>query len=606
MTLPNPAESSGDQKVEYVPIKVTAGILLHIGAGIYNSVAGAIKELVSNSFDADAANVLISTNYPYFDEIKVSDDGIGMSKVRLRQAMQTIGSSLKRTVDERRITEKFNRPIIGHLGIGLMALSQVCSTAKIESQEPGAKTKFVAELNFSEFKQREQQQIEVAKLEILRDMHGGIDVMKEKLDDPSLDVDDRADIQDVYDLALQAEKLLTSKPDLEGEHLGYCIIYPELPAIPGENGTVITLSEIDGGVKDTLKDTGRSGDVLPSKYQEKDSAWDDYRNEINSWDWLELIERLNRKTNQLSFESLPKYHQFLWDLAAMVPIEYVKDGPVHLEPCLLRVKKQQLVGYKFSLRVDNRNLIKPILLPSGTLSEPKSLEEFLDYFVQEVSFNDIIDGEPLEYHGYLYWQREQNQPSTIRGLRIYIRNVGIGPYDDSLMNFKTVNPTSRAGQISGEIYVEEGLERALSVDRNSFKQTDPHYKALEQHIWRLLGSTQRENGVLGKSVDSYYKRKERSNESKKSAHVRELRANVNAATNNRINVVISDEKNDSPYKATKNRITVYESSPLWPRSIDQKYLYQKIIIPLKAAVIAGATAEELLEFLESLLLKPNK
>ena len=603
MSLPQSSGLSDDQKVEYIAIKVTAGILLHIGAGIYNSVAGALKELVSNSFDADAENVIISTNYPHFDEIKVSDDGIGMSSTRIRQAMQTIGSSLKGVVDESRMSKKHNRPIIGHLGIGLMALSQVCSKARIESQEEGAEIKFIAELDFSAFKQREYEQLEGAKLEILRDMYGGIDVMKEKLDDPTLDEDERAELEDVYLLAVQAEELLTLKPDSRGEHLGYCIIYPELPAIPGENGTIITLSEIDKGVRDTLRDIGRSTDVLPSKYEDKDGVWDDYRDDVNSWSWPELIQRLNRKTSHLSFAALPKYHQFLWELASMVPINYIEHGPIYVDKNILKAKRQQIDEFKFSLRVDNRSLLKPILLPSGVLSELDKLEEVMDFVIRKIDFDDIVDGEPLEYHGYLYWQRQQNEPSMLRGLRIFIRNVGIGQYDDSLMDFKNVNPTSRAGQISGEIYVEKGLERALSVDRTSFKETDAHYKTLEQHIWRLLGSTKRGDGILGNSVDSYFQRKEKSDESKKSSHHQELKTNVKTMTNNKINIVISEDENDSPYKATRNRITVYENSSVWPRSNDQKYLFQKIIISLRAALLAGATAEELLDRLESLLFK---
>src|SRR6185295_13159510 len=109
--MPLDDELSG-KDFQQIPIRVTSVILLHIGAGIYNSVAGALKELVSNSFDADAENVIISTNYPHFDEIKVSDNGIGMSSSRLRQAMQTIGSSLKGISSENRVTKKFNRPVI--------------------------------------------------------------------------------------------------------------------------------------------------------------------------------------------------------------------------------------------------------------------------------------------------------------------------------------------------------------------------------------------------------------------------------------------------------------------------------------------------------------
>ncbi len=594
------------QQVEYVPIKVTAGILLHIGAGIYNSIAGAIKELVSNSFDADAINVIISTNYPNFNEIKVVDDGIGMSSVRLKQAMQTIGSSLKGTIEPGRISKGYNRPIIGHLGIGLMALSQICLKAKIESQEPDSETKFIAELDFSEFKTREQEQIEVAKLEILRDMYGGVDVMKDKLDDPSLDIDERAEIEGVYNLAVKAQEILDTSdgPDLEGEHLGYCIIYSKLPAIPGEHGTTITLTNIDQGVKDLLRDMGRTIDALPSKFMDSENPWEQYRDEVNSWNWKELCHRLNLKTNQLTFQSLPQYHQFLWELSLMAPIEYFEEGPVLINNEILMLKKDQLKGYKFSLNVDNRKLYKPILLPSGALGRDRNkLSEELDYVIRPINFDDEVNGDTLKYYGYLFWQRQQNEPSTIRGLQIYIRNVGIGLYDHTLMNFSTVNPTSRAGQISGEIYVDEGLERALSVDRNSFKKTDAHYITLQQHIWRLLGSTRRENGILGLSVDSYYKRKELTDATKKTSHIRELKEYVNEASEGKMELSFSKTKKDKPYVVRGEKIIIYDKSPSWPRAVNDRHLYQKLIISVRAAISAGASVEEILSLIEKILLK---
>src|SRR5437764_6722230 len=96
------AKTSPTNKKEepiYVPIKVTTGILFHIGAGIYQSIAGALKELVSNSYDADATEVLISMDYPDFAQIKIVDNGSGMTKARFRQAMAAVGSSLKMILD---------------------------------------------------------------------------------------------------------------------------------------------------------------------------------------------------------------------------------------------------------------------------------------------------------------------------------------------------------------------------------------------------------------------------------------------------------------------------------------------------------------------------
>lgn len=66
--------SEVDVDIQYLPIKVNEKILLHIGRGIYPSVADVIKELVHNAFDADAERVVISTDYPEFNEIQVLDN----------------------------------------------------------------------------------------------------------------------------------------------------------------------------------------------------------------------------------------------------------------------------------------------------------------------------------------------------------------------------------------------------------------------------------------------------------------------------------------------------------------------------------------------------
>ena len=56
-------------EAHYLPIRVNEKILLHIGAGSYPSVAGVIKELVNNAFDADAQQVIISIHSSSPDEI---------------------------------------------------------------------------------------------------------------------------------------------------------------------------------------------------------------------------------------------------------------------------------------------------------------------------------------------------------------------------------------------------------------------------------------------------------------------------------------------------------------------------------------------------------
>lgn len=594
--------------IEYIPIQVTSNIFLRIGAGIYSSIAGALKELVSNSFDADATNVVVSTNYPNFDEIKVFDNGLGMSSDRFKLAMRNIGSSLKGTLEPDRKSKKYKRPIIGHLGIGLMALSQICDEAIIESQEAGSKEKFIAKLDFSDFKNRATRQDLYAQLEVFQNKYGGeqsIKLLLKKEKDP----EKIAELTSALELSKKAsdalKKVKLAKDDLvEGEHLGYCAIYPSVEAIEGEQGTTITLKLIDNGVKKLLHDVDRPPDALPLHLREKKMGWREFQHEVNLWSWEELCERLRLGTSSLSYQSLPKYHQFLWELSIMSPVQYFQRGPVINKPEILKSKKRELDKHNFSLIVDNRQLFKPILLPSGPLGmDIKNLKMGYDYYIETFELDERVANERIKCSGYIFWQRKQVIPSTLRGIQIYIRNVGIGLYDSGLMNFSTVNPTSRAGQMSAEIYVEEGLERALNVDRNSFRETDAHYLALQQRLWTILGSGSVGDGIIGKSVESYYVRKNQSDDKNYDVHVNNMEHLVQDIGRGDLEISFSKRGIQEPISYKEGKITVYENSPRWPKSRADRLEVQRILIAVKAAIESGKSREEILKILEDLLLR---
>lgn len=277
------------------------------------------------------------------------------------------------------------------------------------------------------------------------------------------------------------------------------------------------------------------------------------------------------------------------------------------EPDLLKQKKKELERLNFSLGVDNRSLSKPILLPSGMLARQEDkLEEKYDYYIERFNHKGIVDGEPLAYQGYIFWQRKQVQPSTIRGIQIYIRDVGIGLYDNTLMKYSTVNPDSRAMQMSGEIYVEEGLERALNVDRNSFRETDAHYLALQQHLSKILGSTRRTDGVMGMAVESYWIRKGRSDEQEDKEHIAELRRLVEEVSNGQFTLSFSKQAESDPYVLKDDQIVVYDASPRWPKSKAERHRNQRILVAIQVSIAVGTSPKKILLQLENLLLKPER
>src|SRR5580700_11134622 len=105
-------------------IKVHEKALAHLSRGLYRSPASALRELVSNAWDANATVVRISTNYPKFMQIAIEDNGVGFSLGQFTDVMDGgIGNSQKRPLGISMIN---SRPIIGRLGIGMLGIAQVC------------------------------------------------------------------------------------------------------------------------------------------------------------------------------------------------------------------------------------------------------------------------------------------------------------------------------------------------------------------------------------------------------------------------------------------------------------------------------------------------
>jgi hypothetical protein len=133
-----------------VPINVSSRVLRHIGRGIYRTPAGALKELVSNAYDAGAREVTIG--WPVLESIVVTDNGKGMTEEEFVDIVQHIGFSKKNTGDEVIVPgTRIKRRAIGHFGIGLLAVGQLASMMTITAKTKGTRTGFAAEIDFDQF-----------------------------------------------------------------------------------------------------------------------------------------------------------------------------------------------------------------------------------------------------------------------------------------------------------------------------------------------------------------------------------------------------------------------------------------------------------------------
>ncbi|MBI5190527.1 MAG: ATP-binding protein [Nitrospirae bacterium] len=118
-------------------ITVDKSHLVTIGEQLYSRSVELLRELVNNTYDADATEVYVEISP---DRVVVSDDGTGMDREGLGQYF-VIGSSEKRL---RHLSKKFRRERVGQFGIGKFASLSAAGAFEVYTQSGG----FAARVTF--------------------------------------------------------------------------------------------------------------------------------------------------------------------------------------------------------------------------------------------------------------------------------------------------------------------------------------------------------------------------------------------------------------------------------------------------------------------------
>ena len=454
-------------------IKVSSKIIGHISAGIYRSPASAIKEIISNAFDADATRVSITTNWPNFDVITCYDNGNGMTEEKFRKIMtKEIGDSEKRITANGSVDDvtNLNRPIIGWLGIGMLGVAQICHEFKFISYHKPTRTAFSASVRLADF------------------LH---------------------------------EKVSNISPEEAAEQpidVGQFMI-EQIEYEPDKAGTYVIASEMRAAFVNKFRETSGK-DQLPSKFSE----------------FLKVIHRAR------SVKSLSDYWQMVWELSVACPIPYAdansfdwKGIEVGSEFKKQILDLQQLLNqHQFEVVVDGLSLRKPNQYPlASPVTERKEQTKGKLFSINE---NLTVYGRPLELFGYIYLQYGHAvEPMELRGLLVRIRNVAIGNYDPTLFAYPSV-PTPRFNWLSGEIYVNTGLESALNIDRASFNEMSPHFVKLTNFIHNLLKME-----VFPEAARTQRRRSEGKNEDRQNKKLAILQSIIRQELGNNYTLISNDE-----------------------------------------------------------------
>jgi len=415
-------------------IKVHTQIINDLSSGIYSSPATCIKELVNNSYDADAKLVTIRVK-PIQDSITILDDGHGMNAEDFDGDFAWISKSNKRK--ENQYSENLNRPLIGKIGIGFIAVNEICDELEITSSKVGEPIKFTANVNFKDYFDRAIQEEENEQNE---DWHKGI---------------------------IKAEYILVNEKEEKDKHY-----------------TVIRLL----GLKHTVKK------ILDDKlyYAEKLSKERRHYHKSYFKSMKELLEH-HYKKHLRSFSDDNEYIKFILDLASFIPVKYVDGGPIESagDQTFNSIVKDQK-DLKFEVDMDGIFLRKPTFFPD----QKKVSTDYVSFKgIIKVEPDPMEDEEEedntIEYTGYFYVQNKILYPRELNGVSLRIRGIPIAAhygYDFTFLQYPTYMNQIFRNWISGEIYVSKGLEQAMNINRASFRVTHPHYLAMQDELHRLLDS----------------------------------------------------------------------------------------------------------------------
>ncbi|MGH9873585.1 MAG: ATP-binding protein [Pyrinomonadaceae bacterium] len=446
---------------DWKPIQLSAKVFGHISQGLYRTPAGAIKELISNAFDADASTVKMHTGFPRFESFSCEDNGTGISREEFHRLMERgVGTSFKRA-EELQFTPTYHRRVIGRLGIGILSLAQICTQFDLISHHAKTDKAFIATIRFPPYTR-----------------------------------------QEIDRLMLAAEDEVIKGGEYRIEEVRFD---------SEKKGVRIYTKYLREAFRKRMSDLSRYSNL---KNRRSKRPYDSFENFIKS------IYESKDVTQSLSLAS--DYDQLLFNLAMIPPNPYFNsDSNVMLKLKFFQDYEHNLEENNFNVFLDNLNLRRPVRLPSdqarssaakckvsrqvnkkfelvdGQFKENVNVKKYeitvagsdIVLSVYQVYYsNQKVGGRPLQFWGYLFQQTGRLYPRDTQGVLVRVRDVAIGSYDTTLMSYP-YGEGPRYHMVSSELMIEQGFEDALNIDRDSFNALDPHYLRMQAYLHSLLHST---------------------------------------------------------------------------------------------------------------------
>jgi hypothetical protein len=496
-------------------------VLARITDGIYRQPASALRELISNAYDADATEVIIHTDAPRFGQISIRDNGAGLSPEIVEHIVKHIGGSAKRSeegpqlgVTAKEDTDKSpgGRQLIGKLGIGLFSVAQFTRHFLIITKTKGDSFRTIADITLGSV--GGQQKLLPLKNGGVREIETGhARIWRE-----------RAEENTYHGTEIKLLDLLPrTRAELASDDLW----------------TRIELEKEDEEDEKTMPPTWHIGRMKPKQSElletQSHLPWEEVDKPADRFHKLVSAVRESAvETESVDLDVLfDRYLQCIWTLALSAPLEYVEGHPFDLstdnglmffeiqnrtraQAKSLELKKSETprsalllktpngaTKQHFEVFIDGVKLYRPILyqnLPKTKMAVTTPLL-FIGHDSQKFEKKRIeLSGGPLVFEAYLFWA-PRIIPKQHQGVILRVGNASGALFDRTFMGYQ-VSEQTRTRQITAEIFVQVGLDGAINIDRESFNYAHPHYQYLVKWLHSALRQLANRHKEIGSGVRS--------------------------------------------------------------------------------------------------------
>lgn len=505
-------------KVVEAELRTSERVLQRVTDGIYRQPSSALRELVANSYDADATLVEIQTDPPRFERIIVRDNGNGLTTEALVYLIKSIGGSAKRTSKGEKIgiCRKDNymrspggRKLIGKIGIGLFSVAQLTKQFQIITKTKNTEYRTIADVvlhTHTEDVDSSDDEYTAGTVRIWRvpapdlEAQGTQIILRNLLKQKREDLTSREMWLRCNPVKRVEVDEIISVPDRPpAYHIG--CVYKDRPNVIEQEAS------------------------LP--WESSDSPEKRFRKLVEG-----MYELRGKRRNPSVEDDLDYYLRTLWILGLSLPLDYVDGHPFDIskedglktyrigndskdQAVELNIAENETIrkelglvspergsAHDFKVIIDGVQLFRPIKfrrLPKTLESVPYSL-----LFVGKADIDlssypeEVRGGNNLKFEAYFFWNHVII-PKEHAGVMIRISDASGVLFDSTFMQYP-ISELTRKNQLTAEVFITKGLDAALNIDRESFNYSHPHYQYLTHWIHNAFRQFSNKHKTIAKEI----------------------------------------------------------------------------------------------------------